>query len=597
MSDLLRDSALGYVVRHVTRSRAFQYLEDREDFELPTTYLEEHNISRTRTATSRKEAAAGANIDEIIEDEKTTNDLSPDSESEDAVAAEDVCFGPMLEKVTSQADLERAVTAATMKPTGTKLIVPTRTKEGIILVDWYTTDDPANPQNWSDTKKAFVSLIICLYTLSVYLGSAIYTPSEPFIIDIFGVSPSVAALGLSLYVLGYGTGPLLFSPLSEIPRVGRSPVYIFTFAIFVILIVPTALVNNIGGLLVLRFLLGFFGSPSLANGGASLFDMYDIFHVPFLMVAWTAAATCGPSLGPTIAGFSVVAENWHWSQWEMLWLAGPVYVLMFLCLPETSSNNILLRRAARLRRVTGNSNYLSQSEINQSKLTASKIVIDALWKPMQITFEDFAVGYATVYTALAYGIYYSFFEAFPIVYGEIYGFELPEIGLVFLSIVVSVIIGIVIYCSYVYFVVNPRIRAHGLGPPEDRLVPALVASFLIPVGLFLFAWTSRANIHWIVSAIGVTIYCTGVLVVFQCIFLYVPLSYPQYAASLFAANDFARSALSCGAILFARPLFINLGIGRGVSVLAGLTVGGVFGIFALWHYGAYLRSISKFTAK
>lgn len=39
---------------------------------------------------------------------------------------------------------------------------------------------------------------------------------------------------------------------------------------FTILALPTALVDNLGGLLVLRFLLGFFGSPCLASGGASM---------------------------------------------------------------------------------------------------------------------------------------------------------------------------------------------------------------------------------------------------------------------------------------------------------------------------------------
>ena len=83
----------------------------------------------------------------------------------------------------------------------------------------------------------------------------------------------------------------------------------------------------------------------------------------------------------------------------------------------------------------------------------------------------------------------------------------------------------------------------------------------------------------------------------SCLFVYIPLSYAQYTASLFAANDFARSALATGAILFARPLFINLGVDRGVTLLAGLTVGGVIGIIWLYYYGAALRARSKYTAK
>jgi DHA1 family multidrug resistance protein-like MFS transporter len=85
-----------------------------------------------------------------------------------------------------------------------------------------------------------------------------------------------------------------------------------------------------------------------------------------------------------------------------------------------------------------------------------------------------------------------------------------------------------------------------------------------------------------------------VFIILQCVFVYVPLSYPQYAASLFAGNDFVRSAMACGSILYARPLFINLGIGKGISVLAGLSTLGVIGMIALWIYGAKLRSRSKF---
>jgi DHA1 family multidrug resistance protein-like MFS transporter len=37
-------------------------------------------------------------------------------------------------------------------------IAPTTTTDGNILVTWYTTDDPENPQNWSQAKKSLVLL-------------------------------------------------------------------------------------------------------------------------------------------------------------------------------------------------------------------------------------------------------------------------------------------------------------------------------------------------------------------------------------------------------------------------------------------------------
>jgi DHA1 family multidrug resistance protein-like MFS transporter len=150
-------------------------------------------------------------------------------------------------------------------------------------------------------------------------------------------------------VLAYGIGPLLFAPLSEIPIIGRSPVYYITFILFFIISFPTAVVTNFAGLLVLRFLQGFFSSPALANSGATFSDMYSIFYVPFPLSWWVFAAWGGPALGPVMSGFAVSTENWRWSLWEIVWMAAPILLLLLLVMPETSTPNILLRREQRLR--------------------------------------------------------------------------------------------------------------------------------------------------------------------------------------------------------------------------------------------------------
>lgn len=298
MADLIRDAPIGQLIRFATQNRLLLYPEEREGFEYPPTFKPLQSTSRTQNP----RIARPSNGQE-------SGDL-------EASKPENVTPSPFL-------------------------------------VDWYGVDDPEDPRNWSGARKGFVSFQICIYTLAVYMGSAIYTPSAIGVMREFGVSAEVASLGLSLYVLAYGIGPLIFSPLSEIPSVGRNWPYVTTMTLFVILCVPTALVDNIGGLLVLRFLLGFFGSPALATGAASLADMYSLIHLPYLLCLWALAATSGPALGPVIAGFSVPVQGWRWSSWEILWLSGPILIVMILFLPETSTPNILLRRAQRLRKLTG----------------------------------------------------------------------------------------------------------------------------------------------------------------------------------------------------------------------------------------------------
>jgi len=67
---------------------------------------------------------------------------------------------------------------------------------------------------------------------------------------------------------------MVWAPLSEIPQIGRNPIYIGTLTLFVVLLVPTALPVNFGILLSFRFITGFVGSPSLATGRPSIGDMY-----------------------------------------------------------------------------------------------------------------------------------------------------------------------------------------------------------------------------------------------------------------------------------------------------------------------------------
>jgi DHA1 family multidrug resistance protein-like MFS transporter len=587
MADLIREAPFGQFLRLISGRKMLKYPEEVEGFELPVQY---------------KVLAEAANNTQGLEHPNSTKGTSlPESPGELTQEDKETLDGVSMTRTKSRqytepfsADRAAVEGELELQRTKTISIIPQRTSDGIILVDWYTTDDPANPHNWSSGKRGFVTFLICAYTWVVYTGSSIYAPSESGVMEAFGVSPTLAALPLALYVLAYGVGPLLWAPLCEIPIVGRNPVYVLTFFLFFVVSFPTAVVNDFSSLLALRFLQGFFGSPALANGGATFSDMYSLLYVPYQLSWWVFAAWGGPALGPLMAGFAVSAENWHWSLWEIVWMAAPMMILLLLVMPETSASNILLRRAKRLRALTGDARLQSQSEIEQHQLKASEILVSALIKPIEITIKDPAIFFVNMYTALFYGIYYTFFEVFPMIFPSSYGFNPGEVGLAFLSCQVGAGLGLLIYFAYLHWYMIPDNLKNGLRQQEHRLVPAILGSSLIPIGLFIFGWTARASIHWIVPLIGVVIFVLGTFLVLQSIFVYLPLSYPKYAASLFAGNDLTRSSMACGSILYARPLFLNVGIAKGVTLLAGLSIIGIIGTVALYLIGAKLRAKSSF---
>ncbi|KXG50247.1 Major facilitator superfamily domain, general substrate transporter [Penicillium griseofulvum] len=471
---------------------------------------------------------------------------------------------------------------------------PGQSKSGYQTVSWYSETDPENPQTWSLAKKTVAFSQICLLTFSVYCGSAIITPAQPTFVEMFGVSVQESSLALSMYVLGYGVGPLFFSPLSEIPAVGRNIPYFVSFTLFIVITAVTSRVSNFAGLIVLRFLQGLLGGPVLATGGASAADILSFPKIPYGLTFWGCATLAGPALGPLLSGFSVPLSSWRWSMYELLILCGFTWILLFFFLPETNGDFILLNRTKRLRKSTGNENLRSDSEIKQGNIHFLSLLGGYLTTPFLVTLKDPSIAFINVYTGLIYGIFYSFFESFPIVYTQIHGFSMGIMGIIFLCVVVACFFGAGSYLALVKFHYEPYTYQNGIGSPEHRLLPAVFAALIAPFGILIFAWTSRDWINWVVPTIGIVLYMSCVFVITMCIFIYLPISYPRYAASLFAANSFLRSAVACAAIHFSQPLFINLGIGKGCSVLAGLTWACFFGILALWEYGDKLRARSTF---
>lgn len=176
---------------------------------------------------------------------------------------------------------------------------------------------------------------------------------------------------------------------------------------------------------------------------------------------------------------------------------------------------------------------------------------------------------------------------------DMLGMSAGEMGLVFLSVPISVALAGVPYCLFTRGV-NSSARRGKSGPPERRLKPALFASTTIPFGLFLFAWTARPGIHWTVPTLGVMLASSGMAIIFQSIFVYIMLAYPQYAASLLGGNGFVKASVAAGAIVLGRTLYEKLGIPQGTSLLGGLCLFCVAGIFTLYRFGETLRRRSRF---
>lgn len=145
------------------------------------------------------------------------------------------------------------------------------TKQGTKRVQ-FIEGDPENPRNWSKGKKWYLTVLCSYINVLVASQASVYATGQAQVIEEFGISEELAIAGLSLYVLGFAIGPMPCAGLSE--TFGRRRIYVFCWAIFVLLQFGVAFAPNIPVLFTFRFLTGLFSSPPLANTGGVISDLW-----------------------------------------------------------------------------------------------------------------------------------------------------------------------------------------------------------------------------------------------------------------------------------------------------------------------------------
>lgn len=84
------------------------------------------------------------------------------------------------------------------------------------IVDFDGDNDPYRPINWPFRKKLITTLLYGLTTMGSTWASSVYSPAIGQISGQFHVGEEVGLLGLSFLLMGFGLGPLLWAPLSEV---------------------------------------------------------------------------------------------------------------------------------------------------------------------------------------------------------------------------------------------------------------------------------------------------------------------------------------------------------------------------------------------
>ncbi|KAK5371302.1 hypothetical protein LTR20_006702 [Exophiala xenobiotica] len=454
----------------------------------------------------------------------------------------------------------------------------------------FAPGDLENPKEWSVRRRWFCTVIAIMLVVNATFASSSPSGCLQGIARHFDVSEEAAGLVITLFLLGYCAGPLVFAPMSEF--YGRRWVFLVTFTCYNAFNFLCAFAPNFGSLLVGRLLTGTFASAPLTNAPGVLADLWGPVERGNALAVFSMMTFVGPALGPVVSGFLELKRDWRWNFYVLLWLGGFTEFLM-LMIPETHPSAVLINKARRIRGTGVEEHAILKAPAEAQGRNLKDMFRIALVRPWQILFDPISLLVA-IYLSVVYLLLYMLFTIYPIVFQQKRGWnsgvgELPLIG----TAIGACIGGAIVF--YTSSRDKKKMLAGIPRTPEDRLPLAMLGGILFVITMFWFAWTGEYNsVHWIVPTIAGTFLAAAIMLIFVSYLNYLTDTYLMYTASAMAANTICRSACGAAAPLFTQYMFNALGVGGGGSLIGGVACLLAPIPFVFYKYGKAIRERSKF---
>lgn len=464
-------------------------------------------------------------------------------------------------------------------------------------VDFEGPEDPLHPFNWPTRKKILIAFCLGITTFTSVWGSSIFAPALGAVAAEFHVGQVVAALNIALFVLGFASGPILWSPLSEL--YGRKvPVTIALF-LFTCFTFATATAKDLQTLIICRFFSGVSASAPLTIVAACFADMFPTTGAISRGTAinvFSGVVFAGPMLAPIIGGFIVESYlGWRWTMYLTGIMSGTALTAVVFFMEETYAPIILVRKAQEIRDRTGNWGVHAVHE--NVRLDFGEIVTKTITRPLRMLVTEPIILLLAIYNGFCYLILYLCLSSYPYTFRGMYGFTLGVSMIPYVGILIGMML-----CSLVMILVfEPRyeraLAKRGVKSlPELRLEPVLLSAIIFPIGLFWFFWTANyaAHVHWIVPSISGIFIGYGLMGIMVPSMNYIVDAYLFFAASALAALTFLRSMFGASAPLFSDYMFDGIHLNWSGLLLGLFAVAMAPVPFLFYKYGKRIRGKSQY---
>lgn len=307
-------------------------------------------------------------------------------------------------------------------------------------------------------------------------------------------------------------------------------------------------------------------------------DLFGPVERGIAVAIFAAATFIGPVAGPIVGGFITISHlGWRWTEYITMIMAFAFSTIGLLVVPETFEGTLLTQRA-RQRRVESH-NWALHAKAEERTVDLKDIATRYLLRPFIMLAQEPILLLVTLYMGFIYGFLYLCFEAYPIAFQDLRGWDNGVGALPFIAITCGVLVGCAIIISFSLTRYRSILHRNGRVNPEERLIPMMIGGVLLPAGMFWFGWTSNPGILWVPEVLSGSFIGAGVLLIFLQVrvipfrvvmkrvsqvltnrwFLiqglnYIIDVYTVHANSAIAANSLFRSWLGAGFPLFATAM-------------------------------------------
>jgi multidrug resistance protein len=334
-------------------------------------------------------------------------------------------------------------------------------------------------------RRMITRLIGCSMFFSPFTPN-IYFPCLEEIEHAVGVSTSLINLTITTYLIVQAIAPAFYGDLAD--NLGRRPVYLVTFGIYVCANLGLALQQNYAALMVLRARQSFGCSATVAIGYGVIADVATPATRGSILGPAVIATNLGPSIGPLVGGVMAARAGFRWVFWLLVIVGVAFLALLGLVFPKTG------------RKVVGNGSVVAPKwnrpllqSSRQRKLIATgeqrpwnkRSLIPNPFKALLVCFHRDTAMVLSI-SAVYYAAYYHVQASIPAIFTQVYGLDELEVGLCYFSIGTGVILGGYINGKLMDY--NYRSTAKANNITIDKVVGDDVAKFPIEKARSRMSW-------------------------------------------------------------------------------------------------------------